>query len=335
MTRCKQHIGSFEILGLSASCLVILSGSCLAGAEEDPFSEQYFFGDIPIVLSATRLSQPLSETPAAMTIIDKQMIQASGALEIPDLMQMVPGMQVINYVGSKYFVTYHGRSDRFARDLQVLVDGRSVYDPIFGGVSWSDLPLAIEDINRIEVIRGPNAATYGSNSFAGVVNIITEHPAQQQGTLVKATTGSDNSHQILMRHAGSFDDFDYRLTVNYDENEGLDNRPDDNLTRWLEFRGDYQVNPNTAITFKMGHTSGSQDDGFSNTDSFQIPRGTSSTQSFQQLRWTHLADSGSEYSLQLFHNKQTLDDRVFWPANPDIPVDSIIGLSFESRRYEL
>lgn len=303
------------------------------------FTEEYFFSNLPIVFSATRLAQPISETPVSMTVIDKEMIEASGALEIADLMRLVPGMQVSNYVGNKYFVTYHGRADRFSRDLQVLVDGRSIYNPVFGGVSWSNLPLAIEDINRIEVIRGSNAAAFGSNSFSGVINIITEHPSQQQGTLIKTTISDKQTRQVLARNAGAIGNLDYRVTLNYDESEGLKSRFDDATTKWMNLRGDYKIDSNSQILFQTGYSSGTQQDGFATSD-FELPRDTDSSSSFQQIKWTHTTDIGSEYSLQFFHNYLELDDSIIF-QHPLIniifagPTDLKTGFSYEAHRYEL
>jgi len=298
------------------------------------FSEEYFFSDLPIVFSATRLAQPVSETPVSMTVIDQEMIQASGATEIADLMRLVPGMQVANYVGNKYLVTYHGRADLYSRSLQVLVDGRSIYDPVIGGVSWNDLPLAIEDINRIEVIRGSNAAAYGANSFSGVINIITENPSQQQGTLVKTTLSDKQTRQVLLRNAGAIGDLDYRITLNYDESEGLKSRYDDSTNKWMSFRGDYQVDPSNKIEFQTGYSKGTQDDGLVG-HSFLVPRETGNTSNFQQIKWTHTTDKDSEYSLHFFHNYKELDDTIFF-QHPDIgPIDLTTGFSYESHRYEL
>jgi iron complex outermembrane receptor protein len=326
-----------------------------AADETAPFPERYFFEEIPIVLSATRLSQPLSNTPAAITIIDKEMIRASGALEIPDLLRLVPGFQVARYHGAKYTATYHGHADQFARDLQVLVDGRSVYDPVFGGVSWADLPLAMEDINRIEVIRGPNAAAYGSNSFAGVINIITEYPSEQTGTLMKFTTGSEDTRQGLLRHAGSLGKLDYRVTLSYDENTGFATRPDDSDTAAGSFRGDYQIDTNDSVSIQLGFAGGLRQDGFYG-DTVQPVRDTEHTYHFQHIRWNHVSSPDSETSLQFYHNYQKIDD-VFelltlsellvaegvppaavpgllaaWGV-PDLP--PILGFGFESRRYDL
>jgi iron complex outermembrane receptor protein len=150
-------------------------------------TEDVYFTDIPVVLSVTRLAQPKSDAPAAITVIDRSTIEASGIREIPELMRLVPGFQVGHDYGDVLApeqtpVTYLGYSDQFSRKMQVLVDGRSVYDPMYGGVRWSELGLLLDDIDRIEVIRGPNAASYGSNAFLGVINIITRDPTGYPAT---------------------------------------------------------------------------------------------------------------------------------------------------------
>ena len=323
-----RHAG----LSLSAVPLLCLPFSLCFAADAESFTEEYFFNELPVVFSATRLAQTASETPVSMTVIDKEMIKASGAIEIADLMRLVPGMQVSNYVGNKYFVTYHGRADRFSRDLQVLIDGRSVYNPVFGGVSWNDIPLAIEDINLIEVIRGPNAAAYGSNSFAGVINIITEHPAQQHGTSLRTTIGDEGTRQIYARNAGAVGNLDYRLSVKYDESDGLKTRIDDSTTKWLSLRGDYQVDMDDIVMFQTGYSSGTQQEGFAETDGFEVLRDNNSSSSFQQIKWTHLHDTGEEYSLQFFHNYLELRDKSIFPYGG---FDFTTGLGFEAHRYEV
>ncbi len=122
-------------------------------------SEADFLAELPVVLSASRLTQPLSEAPGAVTVIDRELIAASGAREIADLFRLVPGFQVSYAGGANPVVTYHGLSGQFSRRMQVLVDGRSLYSPSFvGGVDWNHIGIAIEDIERIEVVRGTNTA---------------------------------------------------------------------------------------------------------------------------------------------------------------------------------
>ena len=124
-----------------------------------------------------------------MTVIDREMIKASGFRTVPELMRLVPGMYVGFADANRPVVSLHGSADEYAHRMQILIDGRSVYLPPFGGVSWADLPLQIEDIERIEVVRGPSSASHGTNSFYGVINIITRDALSQIGGSVVSDRG--------------------------------------------------------------------------------------------------------------------------------------------------
>ncbi len=356
--------GGYEAMnrkGISASALSVSlaisiwgvswesSADHLAEPETASLSEEMFFDEeLPVVLSATRIQQPLSDVPVSMTVIDRQMIDASAATEIVELFRLVPGFQVGYQTGSRFTVTYHGVADQYARDMQVLIDGRSVYDPAFGGVSWSDLPISIDDILRIEVIRGPNAAAYGSNSFAGVINIITYHPATQQGNRISTLLGEAGTRNITLRHAGNGGDMDYRFSVGYEENDGFNTRPDSSETRWINFRGDYAYSPENNLSLQLGYSKGDRGDGFYVFDPLQPQRETNNQHHFQQLRWTHTNSPDDEYSLQFYHNYQRIDD-VFEIPDADVAdwlgisefhpllllTENFAGLSFESHRYDL
>lgn len=142
--------------------LALLFGGKLAAA--DLFNDP---SGVPEVLTATRLKQSPAEVPGSISVLDRELIVASGARDIPELMRLVPGMMVGYLSGNQPTVNYHGTSMSGARRLQVLIDGRSVYRPGLASVDWSDLPLALEDVERIEVFRGPNTVSYGANALMG------------------------------------------------------------------------------------------------------------------------------------------------------------------------
>jgi iron complex outermembrane receptor protein len=123
-----------------------------------------------------------------MTVIDSELINASGARDISELLRLVPGMMV-GYTGNQAAVNYHGTNANDARRMQVLIDGRSVYRAGLATVDWSDIPVAMEDIERIEVFRGPNTVSYGANALMAVVNILTRNAADSHGTRLKVTRG--------------------------------------------------------------------------------------------------------------------------------------------------
>lgn len=284
-----------------AGLLLIWHGAVGAESEAAIPSEDMFLSEVPVVLTVTRLAQPQSETPAAVTVIDRDMIRASGVRKIADLFRLVPGFQVGYDHGFRPVVTYHGLADEFARRMQVLVDGRSVYDVVVGGVFWTDLPLAIEDIDRIEVIRGPNAAAYGSNSFLGVINIVTLHASQAQGTSLKLAAGDHRVRDGFVRHGWKTANSDARLTVAYRQDDGFDGLPDTERVPLATFRGDYRVSSVDALEVQLGINGDTHEQGHpgSTTDK---PRDSDITSYFQQLRWRRALDPHEEISVQFSHN---------------------------------
>lgn len=274
-----------------------------AGASED-----IFFQDVPVILSATRLSQPVSESPAAITVIDRELIEASGAIDIPDLFKMVPGFQVGHANGRTAVVTYHGLTDSYARRMQVLVDGRSVYTPLFGGVQWQDLPLAIEDIERIEVIRGPNGVTYGANAFYGVINIVTRDPSLDRGLQASITHGDLGTRKTFARYGGETGKLIYRLSAGQQQDEGITtSTPDNKRSTLLTFRGDYRANARDSFDIQFGYNTGPRGKG-DPTSLTSPPREENVSSGFQQLRWKRVLGSDEEINLQFYHNTHRATD---------------------------
>ena len=136
------------------------------------------------------------------------MIRASGARNIHELFRLVPGFQMGMHTGNTPLVTYHGLADEAPRRMLVQVDGRSVYSPYFiAGVEWNQIGVDIDDIERIEVFRGSNSATYGSNAFLGVANIVTRAPAETLGTRVSIANGRGNKGRLVI-HYGNLEALD-------------------------------------------------------------------------------------------------------------------------------
>jgi iron complex outermembrane receptor protein len=286
--------------------LALFCNPSTAGDQAAAFTESYFYDDLPVVLSASRLAQSQSNTPTAMTVIDKKMIQASSALNIPDLLRLVPGFTVGFFSGTSSTVTYHGHADEYARDMQVLIDGRSIYDPLFGGIPWTEIYLSLDEILRIEVIRGPNAAAYGSNSFAGVINIVTEHPADLPGTMLSATTGYEKTRYVEAAHADSVGKLDYRLSTSYKEEEGFDNRDDSSRAKWLKLDSDYNIDINNSIRTTLGVSHGNYDEGLPNL--LQRERELDNQYNYQFIEWKRILSEKSKISLHFYHNYYSVDD---------------------------
>lgn len=179
--------------------------------------------DIPIVLTPTRLRQSLADVPGSVTIITAEMLKRFGIVSIPEALRLVPGMAVTQVTGNDYRIGYHGTNILVPRRMNVLVDGMSVYRPAIAKVDWKELPVAIEDVEKIEVTRGPNSASYGANSMLAIVNIITKHPPEAEGTTLAATAGTQKTAAGTARYGGKFGEATaFRITLDHQEDAGFD-----------------------------------------------------------------------------------------------------------------
>jgi iron complex outermembrane receptor protein len=301
-------------------------------ADAAALTEREFLTDVPMVLTVSRLAQPIEEAPAPVTVIDREMIKASGFRDLAQVFRLVPGFITVSQRGGFPAVMY-GLDDDFARRMQVLVDGRSIYTPSFGGVEWSNLPLEIEDIDRIEVIRGPNAATYGANSFFGVINIITRHAAQDPGAFVSVTKGDHKVEHGVARYAGTSGALAYRISAGYHQDGGYKALYDTSRVKRVSLRTDYQLNDRDTLQFQAGYNEG--------TDALGRPRGVLDPERrmdidshFGQLRWQRTLSADSELALQYYHTRyRTRDECIAQIRTP--PVSAPVDFNHEASRDNL
>jgi iron complex outermembrane receptor protein len=168
------------------------------------------------VTSVSKTAEPLSRTAAAIFVITQQDILRSGATSIPDLLRLVPGMDVAQINSNTWAISARGLNGQFSNELLVLLDGRNVYTPTFGGVFWDVLDLPLEDIERIEVIRGPGGSVWGSNAVNGVVNIISKRAADTHGALLVGGGGNIDEGFATAQYGGSLGDHtDFRVFTKY------------------------------------------------------------------------------------------------------------------------
>lgn len=204
--------------------------------------------DIPVVLTAARLRQSQLDAPASVTIIEADTIEALGFKDIEEIFRLVPGMLVAYHSGvseKTASVSYHGTNLPEHRRLQVLIDGRSVFKPGLARVEWADIPLAVEDIDRIEVIRGPNSAAYGANSYLGVINIMTKHPQSEKGVVAKVTGGMREVKNSYVNISDSTGSTEFRWTIGSKQKSGFDVLSDGET----ENRDGIQANYTTLSTY--------------------------------------------------------------------------------------
>jgi len=144
------------------------------------------------IVSVSKREQKISDTAAAVSVITADDIRRAGALTIPDALRMVPGVEVAHINANKWAISIRGFNGLYSNKLLVLIDGRSVYTPLFSGVYWDIQDTMIEDIERIEVVRGPGGSLWGANAVNGVINVVTKHASETQGGLITAGGGSHN-----------------------------------------------------------------------------------------------------------------------------------------------
>jgi iron complex outermembrane receptor protein len=250
------------------------------------------------------------------------MIESSGARTIADIFRLVPGFLVTHDRGNKLVVSYHGLTDKFSRQMQVLIDGRSVYIPAIGGVSWANLPLSISDIYRIEVTRGPNAVTYGANAFMAVINIQTYSGAALPSKSFHSTTRDINDNRVMFRVAGAKRNLEYRITGETDRNDIFDRMNDKRIGNHFSARLDYKISTNDSLLFETGLLNGRIGEGFTGSND-NPPRDQHILNHFIQLRYSRVMSSDQDFYIQIFAARNDENDDFIVPnfGGGPVPVD--------------
>jgi iron complex outermembrane receptor protein len=277
--------------------------------------------NIPVT-SVSKKEQKLSKVGAAVFVITQEDIRRSGATNIPDLLRMVPGVQVAQIDASSWAISIRGFNDRYTSNVLVLIDGRTVYSPDFGGVEWDEQDVPLEDIDRIEVIRGPGGTVWGANAVNGVISITTKSAQATEGGLVTAGGGSQESAGGLAQYGGSLGtDGAYRIFGKY-SNVGSNQFPNrgDAGDGWHlshgGFRTDWTLSPQDSLTVQgdMLETAGSETLTTLFSNALQLGERTldspASVNSANILsRWTHTLSNGSDIAVQTYYDR---DDRTTW-----------------------
>ncbi len=193
------------------------SGRAAAGDAESPRATD--LADLPLeqllnitVSSACKKSEKLSGAPAAIFVITAEDIRRSGFTSLPEVLRMVPGLYVAQSNAHTWAISARGFSDMNNNKMLVLIDGRSVYSPLFGGVFWDVQDLPLENVERIEVIRGPGGTLWGANAVNGVINVITKSAEQTQGASVVVSSENDDGYTASARYGGKLgEQVSYRL----------------------------------------------------------------------------------------------------------------------------
>jgi iron complex outermembrane receptor protein len=196
------------------------------------------------ITSVSKRPQVLSDSPAAVFVITSEDIARSGVTTIPEALRMVPGIQVARIGAEKWAVTARGFNGQTANKLLVLMDGRSVYNPAFSGVFWNTLDTLLEDIDRIEVIRGPGGTIWGANAVNGIINIITKNAHKTRGSLVRLGSGSEEHLYSGLRYGAAINDaVSARVYMTYRDLDSFDlyMTGEDAHDSWNTLRGGFRM----------------------------------------------------------------------------------------------
>lgn len=205
------------------------------------------------VTSVSKEPEEIWQTPAAVYVLTHDDIRRSGALTLPDLLRTVPGVEVAELEGNIWAVGIRGFNSPYSKDVLVLIDGRSVYTPLFEGVYWDAQDVLLDDVDRIEIVRGPGGSIWGANAVNGVINIITKHAKDTRGTFASGSGGYVDRFNGSVReglHRG--DDFQYRLFAKGFVREDEQNPHSGAYDKWHlahgGFRADWAPTPYDAVT---------------------------------------------------------------------------------------
>ena len=314
INRYKQQLA----ISVAQCCLLIISSSVQADDIKELKAmslEQLANMEVSI---ASRTPQSIEKTAAAVFVITSEDIRRSSATDIPELLRMVPGINVAQIDGSHWAVSSRGFNGRFANKLLVLIDGRAVYSPQFSGVYWNAQDTLLEDVERIEVIRGPGASVWGSNAVNGVINIITRSAEDTQGNLLSVSAGDPKAARIGLRHGGAINnDMDYRVYAKFRKNNKFSDTHtnkanDDWKSRRMGFRVDGLLTADDDFTV--------QGDIYKNRASEtslypdlllgqkQYPQTLDDQGGNILARWQHSLDNADQTIMQIYYDYQNRDE---------------------------
>lgn len=284
------------------------------------------------VTSVSKKEELASRAPAAVYVLTGDDIRRSGATSIPQALRLVPGLNVARIDASRWAISARGFNGVFANKLLVLIDGRSVYTPLFSGVFWDAQDTVLEDVDRIEVIRGPGAALWGANAVNGVINIITKKSSDTKGGLISAGAGTDERAVGAIRYGEHISEHTdgrvYLKYSNYDNTEQLDG--DESFDAWDLLRGggrlDYDDGVDSLFLNLEGY-GGNQELGV-NISTLQEPFSFLKEErdylagGHFLARWGRTLEAGRRFAMQVYYDKVDRENVVLRQRYDTIDLDS-------------
>ena len=284
------------------------------------------------VTSVAKKEQRLAETAAAIYVITQEEIRRSGVTSIAEALRLAPGVQVSRIDSNKWSIGVRGFGSRLSRSVLVLIDGRSVYTPLFAGVYWEVQDMLLEDIERIEVIRGPGGTIWGANAVDGVINIITKSASETQGLLATAGGGSEEKGFGSLRYGGKIgQDFSYRVYGKGFRRDAQFTPHVSDFDDWQMgqggFRGDWNLNKSNNLLTIQGDIYGGISGQRAAVSSLSAPFSTivqkDADLSGMNLlsRWTRTLSESSNLALQVYYDRTFRREPTFQERRNTVDLD--------------
>lgn len=275
--------------------------------------------DLPMVVTASRRAEKITSLPYAVSVITAEDIRAAGAWNVADALRLAAGVDVAELSWGITAVSPRGLHGMMPHSVLVLVDGRQIFDAWFGGNFWGDWPLQIENIKRIEVVRGPAGVTWGSNALNGAINIITKDPAEQLGLTVTGGGGSRGAHKEYLGYAFEEDKLRLRVSGEYESSDGfsrggtiLGNLDDDTKSPRMNVHSIYEASPYDTFTLSGGGAAVNGSYPVAPLGRLMDQLNSNSQSAFILGKWEHRIDPDSSITLNGYVND-------FW-LRPHLPV---------------
>lgn len=311
----NQHIALFYLACLAAR---VEADDTLANLKALSLQEL----SATTVSIASKNQQPISETPSAVFVISHEEIRRSGMQSIPELLRKVPGLEVARVDANQWAISSRGFNGIYANKLLVMMDGRTVYDPLNSGVYWNEQDYPLEDIDRIEVIRGLGATLWGSNAVNGVINIVTRSSQESQGVLLSGGTSKEEPGFGTFRYGGQVNpDFHYRVYGKYNHREdfhfGNGEKANDSLDMGRAgFRSDWTPDARKNLIVQGDYFNGDMQQSLSNIDA-TLPISADNAKKYGGnllLRWQQTLENDSRLQIRSYfdhavRNQTRLDYR--------------------------